>query len=126
MFDHNPLLITIYLTNNKIHEFNLNLNIFLKLTYLYLDHNLLKVLDTSLFKGFLMKSTYLIIDYNKFTCDCDMYWLASMNGDITSILYTNNICSSSKLNTTSLECFIKNKTGSGDCKNITLPTCNTC
>ena len=125
MFNHNKLLKEIDLAHNRIYEFNLNLNIFPKLDTLYLDYNLLKVLDKLLFKEFIMKSTHLIITNNNFICDCDMYWLASMNSDFNSTVYTkNNICKSSKLKNTSLECFITNKIGSGDCTNITLPTCS--
>ena len=127
MFNGNTNLELIDLTHNRIHEFNLNLNIFYYLRRVYLEHNLLEVLNISLFKEFILKKNFLGLNNNTFICDCDMYWLASMNDEIKSIIYANtNICSSSKLNTTSLECFIKNKTGSGDCKNITLPTCNTC
>ena len=99
MFNNNKKLMSINLSNNKI-----------------------------LFKEFIMKSRrYLMISYNKFACYCDMYWLASMHRQIKShISKDNNICSSSKIITTSLEYFFKNKTGSGNCNNLNLPTCIKC
>ena len=128
MFNNNKKLMLINLSNNKIHDFNLQLNKFTMLEMLYLNNNLLNVLDEFLFKEFIMKSRrYLMISHNKFACYCDMYWLASMQRQIKSqITLDNNICSSSKIHTTSLECFIKNKTGSGNCNNLNLPTCIKC
>ena len=33
-----------------------------------------------------MNYTYLYIKNNEFICDCDMYWMVSMNGDFNSTL----------------------------------------
>ena len=125
MFYNNTLLLLINLSDNKIHTFNLNLNKFIKLVILNLNNNRLKFLSEILFKEFIMKYTYLYIKNNEFTCDCNMYWMASMNGDFNSTLdIQNNICQSSKLKNTSLECFIKKNTGQGKCNNINAIICS--
>ena len=128
MFHNNKLLTDIDLSHNRIHDFNLNLNILTELNSLYLNNNLLKVLDELIFKVYVIQSyVYLNIKHNKFACYCNMYWLARLHDDIKSIIMkSNNICSSSKLNETSLECFSKNKTGSRKCNDIILPTCIKC
>ena len=126
MFNSNSLLVSIELSFNRIHTFNLKLNIFPQLLYMFLHSNKLNVLDELLFKDFILKYSQLTIYNNTFICDCDMYWLPRMHSNIKSKMFTNNICSSSKLNKSSLYCYIKNKFGSNKCHNINLPTCKNC
>ena len=88
--------------------------------------NRLNVLQKYIFKDFISKTnTNLEIYNNNFICDCDMYWLANMTGEIKSSIYTqNDICTSNILNKTSLQCFIKKITVSGKCPKIDLSICN--
>ena len=127
MFNNNNKLMSIYLSRNKIHTFNLNLNALQNLNILYIDNNHLKFLNENIFKKFIIKATYLYIQNNKFTCFCNMYWIANIAKYIISSITTeNDFCSSSKLKTTSLKCFIKHKSGSGNCNNMIFPTCIYC
>ena len=123
MFKHNKQLREIDLSINKIHTFNLKLNVFPNLTTMYLNNNKLNVLNELMFIDFIKNSPYFTIYNNKYTCESDMNWLANMNNEFKSRIITeDDNCSSTTLNKTSIKCFIMKKSEKCHIRNV--PTFN--
>ena len=81
LFNSNKKLTDIYLFNNLINAFNLDLNSLAYLKILDLKNNMLTTLQQSVFKNIFVNKTDFILSLqnNTFKCECNMNWITELD-----------------------------------------------
>ena len=80
MFSKNTKLEEIYLSNNLISLFEIDLKSLINLNTLDLKNNVLTTLNKSIFEVVFVNTTKvkLSLNNNRFTCDCGMQWIREL------------------------------------------------
>ena len=86
LFSKNTKLVKIDLAYNLIELFELDLKSLIDLNTLYLSNNMLTTLNKNIFEVLFVNITgvKLIIDNNKFICDCRMQWIRELKNITTT------------------------------------------
>ena len=111
VFKFNKKLQIIYLNNNRITIFDLNLSDLKSISLLSIDNNIIKTMKIDVFRHFLSRSNILNISANIITCDCSIYWIRQLE-EITSNISTlsTDICTLAIHKQVSVHCFINKDT----------------
>ena len=114
-----------YISYNNINSFKFNVSNLDNLTLLDMSNNGMTSLDETIFSTYLLRGRYLMIFNNRFSCDCSMSWIATLNLNKSRILTKPNPqCSHDRKANISVYCFMNFKYFTDNFPTLKSTKCN--